>query len=348
MSYSAHIKTLHKIEPQDLFQILEGYGEKIEIVSSKFPTLRFGTIKQALRGIEINEDEEGYEIRSLLFSSMADYQLFPKVVCAMQILTQGSVYGDDDEPILDPKKNYGLKWRRQQETSSWEMVSTTIKSSNSPMYLFGLKHKFDLFQGMFNAYEIDLNNPLGGEQYKFLMHDLVCLQWNEDYGTKRAETYFLPAPETKEGHVEVAVVSLINDEVEPFDYIPHTKYVEFNDKDNQEWAQVNFEDLRYILPPSLFYLDDDNNFVCKDEISKADFLDMLNAAKKYDVFEAYFNSLPKPNIFKRLKRKIHWLIFDLKKDSKEKWDKYQKIIREKTNRIKFFLAKRHQPIPPGY
>lgn len=339
MSYSAHIKTSNKIESQVLFQYLEGNGEKIEIASSKFPTLRFGTIKQALRGIEINEDEEGYEIVSFLFSSMADYQLFPKVVCAMQTLTQGCVYGDDDEQILDPKKSFGLKWRRQQETCSWEMVSTVLKRSKNKMCLFGLRYAFNLSREIFEGYEIDINNPLGGEQYKFLMYDCVRLQWDSKYGRRRAKTYFAPAPETKDGHVEVAVVSLLNDEVEQFDYIPHTKYVDFNDRDNQEWAQVIFGDLRYILPPSLFYLDDDNNFVCKDNISKADFLDMLNAAKKYDVFEAYINSLPKPNIFKKLKRKIHWFFFDIKKDSKKMWDKYQIIIREKNNKIKCFFAK---------
>lgn len=344
MSYCAHIKTSHKIDPQTLFLKLEGDGEKIEIVSRRFPTLRFGTFKQALRGIEINEDEEGYEIRSFLLSSMADYQLFPKVVCAMQMLTQSCVYGEDDEQILDPKRSFGLKWRRQQEMYSWEMICTTIKCSKNPVCLFGLKHTFRLTKEVFDYYSIDLNNPLGGEQYKFLMYTLVRLQWDEEYGTKRAKTYFSSAPETEEGHVEVAVVSLLNDEVEPFDYIPHTKYVNFSNKDEQDWAQVDFEDLRYILPPSLFYLDDDNNFVCKDTITKEDFLEMFNAAKKYDVFDAYIKSLPEPNVFKRLKRKLHWFFFYLKQDIKKMCNQCLIIINKRTNKIKKGDAIRHKTI----
>lgn len=108
MSYCANIRTLTKIEPQSLFKALANAGEQIVVTSSEFPCLHFGTFKYALRGVEVNQEEDGYEVRAFSMSSMADYQLFPKVVCAIQELTGGDVYDEDsDKPLKYPKKRFG-------------------------------------------------------------------------------------------------------------------------------------------------------------------------------------------------------------------------------------------------
>ena len=223
MSYCANIRTLTKIEPQSLFKALADAGEQIVVTSSEFPCLHFGTFKYALRGVEVNQEEDGYEVRAFSMSSMADYQLFPKVVCAIQELTGGDVYDEEsDKPLKDPKKRFGLKWRREQTEGSWNITCALIKNSDEPIIMNGLFAPFIIGKGLLNAYSIDLDNPTGGEDYKRLSYFLFSNQWAVKDMTSTASQLAISNPKNKKQKLSLSMISLKNGKVCDFEYVYHT------------------------------------------------------------------------------------------------------------------------------
>ena len=100
MSVSVVIRTTKTLTPQEVFDHLIKRGEQVVITSDEFPSAKLGTHLKALRGIEINEDPEGYEVRVCSYASVADLQLFAVTIEALVDLTGGRAYledGDDSE-----------------------------------------------------------------------------------------------------------------------------------------------------------------------------------------------------------------------------------------------------------
>ena len=111
MSVCVTIRTKKSLQPDEFLKYLADEGEKIVVTSKEFPSVKFGTHLQAIRGIEVNEEENGYEVRVCSFSSTADYQLFAKTILALMKLTGGESYEeDDDESKVDnPLEQFGDK-----------------------------------------------------------------------------------------------------------------------------------------------------------------------------------------------------------------------------------------------
>lgn len=80
MSESVNIITKKKITPNNYFNVMMKLGEKICIISDKFPCLQLGNFNTSLRGIDILEIENGNKIQICTFASIADYQLFRKTI----------------------------------------------------------------------------------------------------------------------------------------------------------------------------------------------------------------------------------------------------------------------------
>ena len=97
MSVSVTIRTKKKLYPDDFLKHLADKGEKIVVTSKEFPSVKFGVLYEALRGIEVNQDDYGYEVRVCSFSSTADYQLFAKTIAAVMELTGGEAFEEDDD-----------------------------------------------------------------------------------------------------------------------------------------------------------------------------------------------------------------------------------------------------------
>ena len=72
MSVCVNFRTKKQFEPKMLFEELVKRGKRIIITSDKFPCLKLGTHQEALRGIEINQEENGYEIRVCSFANRVD------------------------------------------------------------------------------------------------------------------------------------------------------------------------------------------------------------------------------------------------------------------------------------
>lgn len=282
MSYCANIRTLTKIEPQSLFKALADAGEQIVVTSSEFPCLHFGTFKYALRGVEVNQEEDGYEVRAFSMSSMADYQLFPKVVCAIQELTGGDVYDEDsDKPLKYPKKRFGLKWRREQTEGSWNITCALIKNSDEPIIMNGLFAPFIIGKGLLNAYSIDLDNPTGGEDYKRLGYFLFSNQWAVKDMTSTASQLAISSPKNKKQKLSLSMISLKNGKVCDFEYVSYADLICIMNQDNNDMALARFKYLAHILPLDKFRHIDEWQYVLKEPLTKEDFDDMLADTKVY-------------------------------------------------------------------
>lgn len=59
MSISVKIRTNKHPEPKEVFEALMNKGERIIITSPEYPSVKFGNLNTALRGIEVNEEENG-------------------------------------------------------------------------------------------------------------------------------------------------------------------------------------------------------------------------------------------------------------------------------------------------
>ena len=282
MSYCANIRTLTKIEPQSLFEAIADSGEQIVVTSAKFPSLHFGTFKYALRGVEVNQEEDGYEVRAFSMSSMADYQLFPKVVCAIQELTGGDVYDEEDEkPVKDPKKRFGLKWRREQTESSWHITCALVRETNEPIIMNGLFAPFVIGKNILNAYTIDMDNPTGGEDYKRLGYLLFTNQWQLKDLIPTGTDLVLHNPNNQEQYLRLSLISSKGGGVCEFDYICYADLICIMNQDTGDFAMARFKYLDEILPEDKFQRIDELQFVRTAAISQSDFDTMLEKAKTY-------------------------------------------------------------------
>lgn len=80
MSVCVNVRTNKDIEPNDFLMYLVNKGEQIIVTCDEFPSVKFGNHHKAIRGIEVNQEDNGYEVRVCSFSSVADYELFPNVI----------------------------------------------------------------------------------------------------------------------------------------------------------------------------------------------------------------------------------------------------------------------------
>lgn len=99
MSVSVKIRTNDVPEPDAILRRVADKGTEIVATSNEYPSLKFGFLNKALRGIEVNEEEGGLEVRVCSFSTKADYQLFVKAIDAIMQLTGAKAYLEDEVEV---------------------------------------------------------------------------------------------------------------------------------------------------------------------------------------------------------------------------------------------------------
>ena len=285
MSYCVDIRTKKKIEPQSIFDALAVQNKEIEVVSDSFPTLRFGSIKYALRGVEVNEEDYGYEVRICSMASMADYQLFPFVVSVLKKLTGGEVYSeeDPDKPIKDPKKRFGLKWRRIQTEGSWKVTCALVKETGNKIIFHGLFAPFAVGPNMLQFFEVDLDNPTGGQDYKRLEYDLFQKQWLLKDLIPANNSLAIRDPENEEHLLSLSAIQVKDGEVSEFGYIPVADLFGFINSDTGEVVIIKFDDLLKVMTSDKFMLIDESQLVRTAEFSVNDFCEAMERAKEFRI-----------------------------------------------------------------
>ena len=195
MSVCVNIRTAKQLEPKQIFDELVHRAQRIVITSPEFPCVKMGTAQEALRGIEINQEENGYEVRICSFANRSDLLLYAVVVDAMMSLSGGKAFyeDDDEQEITNPQEYLGEEWIKEQLESSLNINTILVKHFGKPVIMDGLFIPFCLGPHLFKAFEIDMSDPRQ-EQLQSLQDYLVNLQWHfadkEDTSTRLA----LPNP----------------------------------------------------------------------------------------------------------------------------------------------------------
>lgn len=104
MSVCVTIRTKKVVQPNVYLKSLADKGEQIVVTSNEYPSVKFGNHQKAIRGIEVNKEDNGLEVRVCSFSSTADYQLFAKTVDVLMEITGDKAYleNNEEEEITAP------------------------------------------------------------------------------------------------------------------------------------------------------------------------------------------------------------------------------------------------------
>ncbi|MBO6248559.1 MAG: hypothetical protein J6N54_07100, partial [Bacteroidales bacterium] len=112
MSICVRIRTNNRPDPKDILKAMAETGEQIVVTSQEYPCAKFGIHNKALRGVELNEEDNGVEVRVCTFASVEDYRLFAKTIKTVMDLTGDKAYyeDDDEEEITDPIARFDAEW----------------------------------------------------------------------------------------------------------------------------------------------------------------------------------------------------------------------------------------------
>ena len=261
MSVCVTIRTNKSLQPDDFLKYLVGKGEKIVVTSYEFPSVKFGTYHEALRGIEVNQEENGYEVRVCSFSSTADYQLFARTIAAMLELTGGEAFeeDDDDSMVDNPLEKYGDKWIKLQHESSLSVTKALVKHAGCPVVFWGLFCQYCIGPKLLDGFNISLTEKYKKGKMERLLNYLRSVQWHfanlKDTSTQMA----IHSPNDEDEDLTISAIYIENGKVSEFDYISEASLFSIFDMDKETVSPVliPFKELWKILPEGMFCPIDD-------------------------------------------------------------------------------------------
>lgn len=289
MSVCVHFRTAKQLEPEQIFDEIARRGKKIMVTSPEFPYLKFGTLEEALRGIEINREENGYEVRICSFANRSDLQLYAAAVDVMKSLTgEMALYEDDTEQVItDPKAYLGEAWIKEQLERSLEVNCFLSRHYGKPIIMEGLFFPFCFGPALAKAFDLDLSDPCV-EDIHSIQDYLVNLQWHFADKEGTSTRLAIPNPEgTDERPLDVSLIYAENGKVKPFDFVSYADVLCLMDKDNDA-VMIRMEDFPKIAQHQGFKMMDDYQFAIESELSYETFRQMKNMARLYQVDDLFY------------------------------------------------------------
>lgn len=289
MSVCTNFHTTKQFAPNQIFDELFKLGEAFMITSDEFPCLKFGTIHKALRGIEINKNDDGYEVRVCAFANQADLRLYSTVVDLMMSLTnqQGFYENDEEDPIPNPKEFFGDTWIQEQIESSLRMTIALIRHTGKPVIMDGLFFPFCIGPRMAHSFDIlpkeaDVNNMYTLQDY------LAGLQWEFADKEGTSSRMVLANPEDEEDRpLRLSVIYAKDGKIEPFDYVSYANVVCFMEMDQGKPVMIRMEDFWKIVPNEGFVFMDEYQLSCKKPLEYDTFLEMCKRAELFQVDDLF-------------------------------------------------------------
>ena len=292
MSVCVTIRTKKTLQPDDFLKYLADKGEQIVVTSNEFPLVKFGTHLQAIRGIEVNKEENGYEVRVCSFSSTSDYQLFAKTISALMKLTGGEAYEDDDDEskVNNPMEQFGDKWIQIQHESSLSVTKALAKHAGCPVVFFGLFCHFCVGPKLLDGFNINFGEKYKKGKMKRLLDYLCSVQWHfanlEDTSTRLV----IPSPNNDGRDLTISAIMINNDKVVDFDYISEASLFSIFDMDNKSAAPVliPFKEMWKILPEGVFRPIDDWQYERIGEVTADMVRVMKSEAARYQPDDIHY------------------------------------------------------------
>lgn len=277
--------------PNDFFNLLSK-EEDIEILSSVFPTLKFGQGMLSISGVEITQEANGYTIRLQAFATFVDYKLFVMTISLLIKMTDGNAFpigvtGEAEEsPIEDPFDKYDDDWIERERGKSFYEIRSLMKFTGKPVIIDGLFGRICLGVRMFNSFDILIDGPYDREKVDNLQEYLSSIQGALEYwkGTK-SDFYKFQTTDNNNPPLSVSQISVKDGKVNDFDYISEAdllKLVDFDDNVPRE-VIIPFEETWKILPEDSFRLIDDLQFERIKELTVKDVHEMMNMACRFQI-----------------------------------------------------------------
>ena len=241
MSVCVTIRTKKLPVPEEVLKAMANKGEQIVVTSMEYPCVKYGTHYKALRGIEINEEDNGVEVRVCTFASEEDYRLFGKTINPVMEMTGGKAYVDDDDDseVTDPLKEFGEEWIQDQLESSMGMLKIMICRYGKPVTLYGLFADICLGPHLLKDFGITVDTEITKEVIDELQKYLVSVQWHLARKNDTSTRMVMPDPNDPEGEGKhISMISIKDGKVSDFDYVSYADILGIMDLDNPDSQPV--------------------------------------------------------------------------------------------------------------
>lgn len=290
MSYCVNIITEEQLQPKAIFKKIADEGFKLFIKDEEFPHLWFGIMYDSLRGVEINRESNGYEVRILSCSSYADYRLFPVAIEAVCALSGGNAIDEEGEPIEDPMERFDYEWMEQEIKSGWSVVTAIVRHSGSVVVMNGLF--IPLCVGPYvllkstkkvNLYASYEDNS---ESFDWLTRYFTLIQWSLADGIDSSSRLALENPEDKENPLSMSLIVIKDNQVSKFDYVSYAPLMNLTNLDTGESIIIRIEDFKR----SVRLVDYDTHFAgfddyqlrtCDGDVEAEEIKAIMSFAKRY-------------------------------------------------------------------
>ena len=292
MSVCVTIRTKKELEPKQIFDALVKRGEAIMVTSDSFPCLKLGRMHQALRGIEINQEDNGYEVRICSLANRSDHELYGVTIDTLMKLTKDHAFFEDEDEneVTNPLSEFGKEWIDRELESGFNVNCALMKGYGKPVIMYGLFHEFCFGPVLANSFHVNLysNSTEGMDE---MLDYLTDMQWTfadkEDTSTRLA----LANPHGEaEKSLSVSLIAAKNKQVKDFDLISYADVVALMDeeKDGNEIVMIHMSDLKNILPQKKFFMIDDYQFAKEGKLSYKAFKEMQQQARLYQVDDLHY------------------------------------------------------------
>ncbi|MGM9693706.1 MAG: hypothetical protein ACI3YC_01680 [Alloprevotella sp.] len=296
MSVCIKIRTEKKVSPKEIFDAFIKKGERIITTCEEFPSLKFGEIEYAARGIEINEEDYGYEVRICVGSNQSDYELFCSAIEVMAALTGGAVFVDEDEEIHDVSAVFNTQWIDRQMEHDCRLLYTLFRPSGEAIILQGMFSPLCLGYQLLCSEGIDVWKP-DLEKYKQLTRYFGIMQ-ESIRDCKHALQNLAVHNEESGEDVGLTALHISNHKLSPFDFVPYNPLLAIIDEDYGQEIIIPFKKFRHLIRRRGLHLFDD--YQCgkclsdlyhrkeDDPIEVNDVRDMLKEGRRYvvkDIFQ---------------------------------------------------------------
>jgi hypothetical protein len=291
MSTFVTIRTNNSPKPDEILNYLASRGEQIVVTSIEFPSVKFGTHLKALRGIEVNQEQNGLEVRVCSFASTADYQLFAKTINALKDLTGCDAFEEDDDEckIENPLEHYNDKWIQQQHESNLAVTKALIKHEGCPVVFYGLFFHFCIGPKLLEDFNISLTEDYKKKKMDKLLDYLCSIQWHFANLKDTSMDMVIPAPNGDGNPLSISAIMIKDGQVEPFDYISEASLFVMLDLDNESTKPIliPFKELWKILPMDVFRSIDEWQYERTGELTVDMVYEMMEAAVCYQPDDIY-------------------------------------------------------------
>lgn len=290
MSICVNIRTEKQFEPKEILKKLADRGERIMVTSDEFPCVKFGTFQEALRGIEINKQDDGYEVRVCSFANKPDLYLFVTTIDTIKSMADAKAYyeNDDEYEIKKPIAELDEKWMDEQLESSIRVNSILVKHFGKPVIMDGLFFPFCYGPYLAKSFDVNLSDSTI-EDLCEIQDYLSALQWRLAEKKDTSTRMILPNPNNEEERpLRISMICVKDGKVNDFDFVSYAEVLCLMNLDTEESVLIHMEDFWKILPAEGFSFLDDYQYEKDGDLGLDTFNEMMTRAKYFQVEDLFY------------------------------------------------------------